>query len=207
MLEYIIGSGISCIILTQVTGIITQYRMEDLGYVGISENSGEKKTSLKSHVLGFLSNFIPVINNLVGLVLLVVSGYMTFASDDSISALFDKIPSFKKASEAKKIYDRRIQSNNFDAMEDAMKLDGADKSVIEEEMANARYASGIPNDKTMKKINAMSDAELWLMEIELDTNLSEQEKRELYLDYVRDFSKDKTKPKAIEKTLKIVEKK
>ena len=207
MLEYIIGSGISCIILTQVTGIITQYRMEDLGYVGISENSGEKKTSLKSHVLGFLSNFIPVINNLVGLVLLGVSGYMTFASDDSISALFDKIPSFKKASEAKKIYDRRIQSNNFDAMEDAMKLEGADKSVIEEEMANARYASGIPNDKTMKKIKAMSDAELWLTEIELDANLSEQEKRELYLDYVRDFSKDKTKPKAIEKTLKMVEKK
>ena len=207
MLEYIIGSGISCIILTQVTGIITQYRMEDLGYVGISENSGEKKTSLKSHVLGFLSNFIPVINNLVGLVLLGVSGYMTFASDDSISALFDKIPSFKKASEAKKIYDRRIQSNNFAAMEDAMKLEGADKSVIEEEMANARYARGIPNDKTLKKIKAMSDAELWLMEIELDTNLSEQEKRELYLDYVRDFSKDKTKPKAIEKTLKIVEKK
>lgn len=207
MLEYIIGSGISCIILTQVTGIITQYRMEDLGYVGISKNSGEKKTSLKGRVLGFLSNFIPVINNLVGLVLLGVSGYMTFASDDSISALFDKIPSFKKASEAKKIYDRRIQSNNFDAMEDAMKLEGADKSVIEEELANARYASGIPNDKTMKKINAMSDAELWLTEIELDANLSEQEKRELYLDYVRDFSKDKTKPKAIEKTLKMVQKK
>lgn len=207
MLEYIIGSGISCIILTRVTGIITQYRMEDLGYVGISENSGEKKKSLKRHLLGFLSNFIPVINNLVGLVLLGVSGYMTFASDDSVSALFDKIPSFKKASEAKKIYDRRIQSNNFDAMEDAMKLDGADKSVIEKEMANARYASGIPNEKTMKKINAMSDAELWLMEIELDTNLSEQEKRELYLDYVRDFSKSKSKPKAIEKTLKMVQKK
>ena len=59
----------------------------------------------------------------------------------------------------------------------------------------------------MNKVRAMSDAEIWLMEIELDTNLSEQEKRKLYLDYVRDFSKDKTKPKAIEKTLKIVEKK
>lgn len=207
MLEYIIGSGISCILLTQVTGIITQFRMEDLGYVSVSENSGTKKKSLKSHILGFLSNFIPVINNLVGLVLLGVSGYMTFASDDKILDLFDKIPSFKKASEAKKIYDRRIQSNNFDAMEDAMKLEGVDKSVIEEEIANARCASGIPNDKTMKKINAMSDAELWLMEMELDTNLTEEEKKELYYAYVKDFSKDKSKPKAIQKTLKMVGKK
>ena len=206
MLEYIIGSGIACIVLSKVTVGVVQSRMDSLGYVSVSEVKEKKKKTAKDYVLGFLSNFIPVINNLAGLVLIGVSGYMVFASDENVSSLFDKVPSIKKASEAKDIYDRRRKSNNFDAMEDAMKLDGADSSTINREMSIAKSSCGIPDDKAMKKISAMSDAELWLLDIEMNVGLTDEEKKALYKDYVKDFSKAKSNGAVIEKTLKMTSK-
>lgn len=35
----------------------------------------------------------------------------------------------------------------------------------------------------------MNDEELWLMEIEMNANLITEQKRDLYLEYVKDFSK------------------
>ena len=50
----------------------------------------------------------------------------------------------------------------------------------------------------------MSDAEEWLLSIELDANLDEKEKEELYRLYVKDLSKNNSNGKAIQKTLKMV---
>lgn len=204
MMEYLIFSGVSCFMTACLSRYTSRVRADELGYVSISER---KQMTAKDVVKGMVSYFIPVINNLVGLGLFIYSTMMVFASDEFVDNIFSRVPSLRKASAAKEIYERRIKNNNFAEMEDAMKLDGADKEVIKSEMKEARIASGVLSDKAMNKVRAMSDAEAWLMEIELNTNLSEQEKRELYLDYVRDFSKANSKPKAIEKTLKMIEKK
>ena len=204
MIEYLILSGVGCFMTACLSRYTSDVRAESLGYVKMGE---KKEVTAKDAIKGIASYFIPVVNNIVGLILFINSTIMVFGSDDFVEQIFSRVPTLKKASAAKEIYERRIKNNNFVEIEDAMKLDGADKATIKTEMKEARMASGVLSDKEMNKVRAMSDAEMWLMEIELDTNLSEQEKRELYLDYVRDFSKDKTKPKAIEKTLKIVEKK
>lgn len=52
----------------------------------------------------------------------------------------------------------------------------------------------------------MSDAELWLLEIEMNVGLSPDEKKQLYKDYVKDFKQDKSKGKAIQKTLNLIQK-
>lgn len=190
-------------ITTRITGIVMQSRLDSLGYVSISEAKEPKKVKAKDYIMGVLGNFIPVFNNIVTLALAGTSLFMGFASDELISSIFDKLPSVKKASEAKEIYERRIKSNNFDAMEDAMRIDGADKATIKEEMAIARKSCGIPDDKTMKKISAMSDAELWLLDIEMNVGLTDSEKKELYREYVKDFSSKKSSRKVIEKTLRM----
>lgn len=204
MMEYLIFSGVSCFMTACLAKYTTSVRADELGYVSINER---KQMTIKGFVTGMLSYFIPVVNNITGLGLFIYSTMMVFASDEFIDRIFSKVPSLRKAGVAKEIFEKRAQINNFKEMEDAMKLDGADKVTIKNEMQEARVASGVVSDKVMNKVRAMSDAEAWLMEIELNTNLTEQEKKELYLDYVRDFSKAKSKPKAIEKTLKMVQKK
>ena len=203
MLEYIIISGIACMVTTRITGIVMQSRLDSLGYVSISEAKEPKKVKAKDYIMGVLGNFIPVFNNIATLALAGTSLFMGLASDELISSIFDKLPSIRKASEAKEIYERRIKSNNFDAMADAMRIDGADKATIKEEMAIARKSCGIPNEKTMRKIRAMSDAELWLLDVEMNVGLTDSEKKELYRDYVRSFSKNKSDNKVIEKTLRM----
>lgn len=204
MMEYLIFSGVSCFMTAYLAKYTTDVRADELGYVNIKER---KQMTAKDVVKGMISYFIPVLNNFVGLGLFIYSTMMVFASDEFIDRIFSRVPSLRKASAAKEIFERRAKVNDFNEMEDAMKLDGADKATIKSEMKEARVASGVLSDKEMNKVRAMSDAEMWLMEIELNTNLTEQEKKELYLDYVRDFSKTKSKPKAIEKTLKMIEKK
>lgn len=60
--------------------------------------------------------------------------------------------------------------------------------------------------KQRRTLNAMNEAELWLTMIQMDTNITEAEKKELFIDYIKDFKnmKENAKPKAIEKTMKII---
>ena len=113
-------------------------------------------------------------------------------------------PRYVKASVAKELLEKRQASYDLGVMEDAMKLDGASTEVIVSEKNKVKDEGVLPTTKEMKKIRAMSDAEEWLLSIELDANLDEKEKEELYRLYVKDLSKNNSNGKAIQKTLKMV---
>lgn len=85
-----------------------------------------------------------------------------------------------------------------------MRIDGASQEVIDDEIKKIKEEGILPTPKEMKKVRAMSDAEEWLINVELDTSLSEKEKEDLYRLYVKDFSKNDSNGKAIQKTLKMV---
>lgn len=203
MLEYLIGSGVFLIITSSLADYAIKTRAEELGYISIAK---KKEKTPKEHVKSFLCNFIPGVNNLSSLVLFLVTGFVLFAKDKYVAEVFEQVPTLVKASVAKEIYEKRAEENNLSDIEDAMRLDGVDEKTIKKEIKQAKRAAGICDDKTMKKIRAMSDAELWLLEVELNTELTPEEKKSLYADYVKEFSKNKAKPKAIEKTKKMIDK-
>ena len=63
MLEYIIFSGIACMVSTRVFSMVTKDKMDKLGYVRISDVKEPNKVKPKDYVLGVLFNFVPILNN------------------------------------------------------------------------------------------------------------------------------------------------
>lgn len=100
----------------------------------------------------------------------------------------------------------------LDGLEDAMKLEGATPEIINSEMKKAEqevYSERTKlSEKKRRELKAMSDAALWLRDLELENGLSYEERGELFPAYTNDFmnTKENAKPKAIQKTLKMVNK-
>ena len=95
-------------------------------------------------------------------------------------------------------------------LEDAMKLDGATPEIIKTEMKKAEdevYSNHAKlSDEKRRELEAMSDTALWLRDFELENGLSYEERGELFPAYTKDFmnTRENAKPKAIQKTLKMV---
>ena len=93
-----------------------------------------------------------------------------------------------------------------------MKLDGATPEVVKEEMKKAEeevYSTSVKlSEKKRRELEAMSDTALWLRDMELENGLSYEERGELFPAYTDDFmnSRENAKPKAIQKTMKLVDK-
>ena len=93
-----------------------------------------------------------------------------------------------------------------------MKLDGATPEVVKEEMKKAEeevYSTLVKlSEKKRRELEAMSDTALWLRDMELENGLSYEERGELFPVYTDDFMnpRENAKPKAIQKTMKLVDK-
>lgn len=201
MLEYIICSGIACYGSSKLFAATIDATADDLGYVCVGER---KKVKVGKRVLNFALSFIPGLSSIVALYFFGLSLYLAVGDKEVVEGVFKNNPRYVKASVAKEILERRQASYDLGAIEDAMKLDGAPVEVIVSEKNKIKDEGIVPTTKEMQKVRAMSDAEEWLLSIELDANLTEKEKEDLYRLYVKDLSKNKSNGKAIQKTLKVV---
>lgn len=201
MLEYIICSGIACYGSSKLFAATIDATADDLGYVCVGER---KKVKVGKRVLNFALSFIPGLSSIVALYFFGLSLYLAVGDKEVVEGVFKNNPRYVKASVAKEILERRQASYDLGAIEDAMKLDGAPVEVIVSEKNKIKDEGIVPTTKEMQKVRAMSDAEEWLLSIELDANLTEKEKEDLYRLYVKDLSKNKSNGKAIQKTLKMV---
>lgn len=205
MLEFIIASGIFTILVGDITcGLIISKVKEDRGYVGCCEvnNKGIIKKSVY-----VLSNFIPVVN-LLATAVLVYSTVRLITSNEKVKKeTFDAFPDVHNAVDAKKLIDNNKKLYDELSIKDAMKIDGATEKEIKNQIKimNKKEPTLYNNNKYMKKINAMSDAELWLQSIYMDAGLSLEEKKELFSGYTKDFMRNKQlkKSKTLEKTIKM----
>ena len=201
MLEYIICSGIACYGSSKLFAATVNATADDLGYVCVGER---KKVKPSKRILNFALSFIPGLSSIIALYFFGLSLYLAVGDKQVVEGVFKNNPRYVKASVAKELLEKRQASYDLGVMEDAMKLDGASTEVIVSEKNKVKDEGVLPTTKEMKKIRAMSDAEEWLLSIELDANLDEKEKEELYRLYVKDLSKNNSNGKAIQKTLKMV---
>lgn len=201
MLSYFLISGCAYIASTFVVQAVVNKKAKEMGYVRLPK---EDKPSLLKQAFNLVTDFIPVINNIA--TLLLIGSTILFLKNEEVAESALEKSDFKKASETKKIIEYKQKFYNLDAMQDAMRLDGADEATIKSETVKAKEALNLPSQKEIDKINAMSDAELWLLDVETNVGLTEKEKKELYRDYVRDFANKSSdaKAKAPEKTLRII---
>ncbi len=204
MIEYIIISAACCFIGEQITNYSIKKRMEKHGYVTIKKTS---PTTTKEKIKGYIPFFIPGLTNIIGFTYLLGTGLMIFGSDDFIEDVFEKNSNTQKASVAYGIYQEREKRNNFKSIEESLLIDGADEPTIKKEIEGAKKEVGIISTKEMKKIQAQSDAELFLNEISQCIELTDKERKELYPEYVKEFQSKNPKPKALVKTLKIADNK
>ena len=196
MLEYIICSGIACYGSSKLFAATIDATADDLGYVCVGER---KKVKPSKRILNFTLSFIPGLSSIVALYFFGLSLYLAVGDKEVVEGVFKNNPRYVKASAAKEILERRQASYDLGAIEDAMKLDGASVEVIVSEKNKIKDEGIVPTTKEMKKVRAMSDAEEWLLSIELDANLTEKEKENLYRLYVKDLSQNKSNGKAIQK--------
>ena len=87
-----------------------------------------------------------------------------------------------------------------------MLLDGATNEIIKKEIKEIKKTEEYKLIKKSDRINAMADAEQWLLEIEMTVGLSQEEKRILYLQYVKDYlnKNNNYKTNTPQKTLNLI---
>lgn len=104
---------------------------------------------------------------------------------------------------------KQVVNEQDELLKNTMSLDDASQDKINKEYEKKPFSSDYKiTEKQRKTLDAMNEAELWLTTIQMDIGLTEKEKKELFMDYVKDFqnTKETIKPKAIQKTLKMIEK-
>ena len=208
MLEFIIISGLATMGVNTACSLLVAKKAKDRGYVNKLYNRSQEKKGPVRKTVEFLFNFIPGVNIIVSAITVAGTGYILISSNDKND---EKIWGFDSKMDA--FYTNNYY-NNFDkklvGLEDAMKLDGATPEIIKTEMKKAEdevYSNHAKlSDEERRKLEAMSDTALWLRDFELENGLSYEERGELFPAYTKDFmnTKENAKPKAIQKTLKMV---
>lgn len=203
MLGLIIFSGIFTIVVGDIIcGSIISKACENRGYVGCREinNSVSKK------MLGFVLNFIPIVNIFATLIAVYYTSKLLSNNEEEKKKFFEKTPNLFNAVKAKKIIDNKNKLYDEEEIKDAMKIDGATEKEIKKQInLMNKEKPTICSNKYIKKVNAMSEAELWLQSIYMDAGLSLEEKKELFSGYTNDFMVKKPikKSKILEKTIRM----
>lgn len=146
----------------------------------------------------------------MALVETVITGFILYGNSKKVEKyLLERNLIYNPTDELNRVNCLKNQMNEQSFM-DAMTLDGASKEVIDSELKSAKreiYSDYCElSDKRYRELQAMSDTELWLRDIELHNGLSSDERNQLFSSYVKDFqgNKENTNPKAIQKTYKII---
>ncbi len=202
MLSFIVVSGMATIIIKSVCNAIAVNNIKKRGYI---------TNHIKpSNIQTIIFNFIPGVNLLVALVEMVITGFILYGNPKQIEKfLLERNLIYNPTDELNHVNRLKNQIDEQSFM-DAMTLDGASKEVIDSELKSAKreiYSDYYElSNKKYRELQAMSDTELWLRDIELHNGLSSDERNQLFSSYVKDFqsNKENTKPKAIQKTYKII---
>lgn len=202
MLSFIVVSGMATIIIESVCNAIAVNNIKKRGYI---------TNHIKpSNIQTIIFNFIPGVNLLVALVEMVITGFILYGNPKQIEKfLLERNLIYNPTDELNHVNRLKNQIDEQSFM-DAMTLDGASKEVIDSELKSAKreiYSDYYElSNKKYRELQAMSDTELWLRDIELHNGLSSDERNQLFSSYVKDFqsNKENTKPKAIQKTYKII---
>lgn len=208
MLEFVIISGLGKIAVDKISDALISNYGEKRGYVYRKYSCSEEKNVGKK-VTSLLLDFVPVLNIFIATAEIIGTCYFLISPTTKKDKMaFGNLENTTTGiKDCYDYYDRLLEG-----LEEAMKIDGATPNVVKEEMKKAEgevYSNKVKlSDKQRRKLDAMSDAELWLRDIELENGLSSKERGELFPQYTQDFmnTNDNAKPKAIEKTLKLVNK-
>ena len=209
MLEFIIISGLATMGVNTACSLLVAKKAKDRGYVNKLYNRSQEKKGPVRKTVEFLFNFIPGVNIIVSAIVVAGAGYALISASDKKD---EKIWGPDSKMDAVRTNDYYITSldKRLDGLEDAMKLEGATPEIIKTEMKKAEdevYSNHAKlSEKKRRELKAMSDAALWLRDFELENGLSYEERGELFPAYTKDFmnTKENAKPKAIQKTLKMV---
>lgn len=210
MLEFIVISGLATMGVNRVCSILLRNKGKDRGYVYKIYGHPKKKTNLVGKTGDFLVNFVPFLNIVISASMVINTSICLFSQSEKIDEKFFG-PDLKM--------DAFYTNNNYKYLDsqlkridDAMKLDGATPEVLKEEMKKAEedvYSRSVKlSEKKRRELDAMSDTALWLRDLELENGLSYEERTELFPLYTKDFmnQREGAKPKAIQKTMKLVDK-
>lgn len=209
MLEFIIISGLATMGVNTACSLLVAKKAKDRGYVNKLYNRSQEKKGPVRKTVEFLFNFIPGVNIIVSAIVVAGTGYALISASDKKD---EKIwgPDSKMDAVRTNDYYTTSLDKRLDGLEDAMKLEGATPEIIKTEMKKAEdevYSNHAKlSEKKRRELKAMSDAALWLRDFELENGLSYEERGELFPAYTKDFmnTKENAKPKAIQKTLKMV---
>lgn len=128
MLAYILVSA-GVLYTTRVISLsIIKKRIESIGYINENSFSHDENKSLGKKILGAISYFIPVINNIFSLIYIACLVYTM--DDKRLEELCKKGASFYRADYAKVCIEYEKKNYNLEAMRDAMKIEGADEECI-----------------------------------------------------------------------------
>ena len=209
MLEFIIISGLATMGVNTACSLLVAKKAKDRGYVNKLYNRSQEKKGPVRKTVEFLFNFIPGVNIIVSAIVVAGTGYaLISASDKNDEKIWGPDP--KMDAVRTNDYYTTSLDKRLDGLEDAMKLEGATPEIIKTEMKKAEdevYSNHAKlSEKKRRELKAMSDAALWLRDFELENGLSYEERGELFPAYTKDFmnTKENAKPKAIQKTLKMV---
>lgn len=208
MLEFILISGLFTLGVKTALGPIMTKVAKDRGYVDFLYKQSTQHPKLKDRVETTVACFIPGLNLVLAAAMIATMASHVFSPNQS---------------KDKKIFQQHLEmpavttngdyaylEGKLDGIEDALKLDGASPKMIKEETKKAEqevYSNKVKlSDKKRREVEAMSETELWLRDLELTTGLSYKDRAHLFPDYTKDFmnEKENAKPKAIQKTLKMV---
>lgn len=208
MLEFIIISGFATIGVNKVCSLLLTKKAKDRGYVDKLYNRSQEKKGPVRKTVESLFNFIPGVNIIISAIVVAGTGYALISASDKNDEKIWGPDSKMDAFYTNSYYDDL--DKKLVGLEDAMKLEGATPEIIKTEMKKAEdevYSNHAKlSDEERRKLEAMSDTALWLRDFELENGLSYEERGELFPAYTKDFmnTKENAKPKAIQKTLKMV---
>lgn len=208
MLEFVIISGFATMGVNKVCSLLLTKKAKDRGYVDKLYNRSQEKKGPVRKTVEILFNFIPGVNIIISAIVVAGTGYALISASDKNDEKVWGPDSKMDAFYTNSYYDDL--DKKLVGLEDAMKLDGATPEIIKTEMKKAEdevYSNHAKlSDDERRKLEAMSDTALWLRDFELENGLSYEERGELFPAYTKDFmnTKENAKPKAIQKTLKMV---
>lgn len=200
-LIYGLISGLIGMVTVDLSDVIFENKAKKFGYL-----KKQHDYNLVSHILSLLLMVAigPVANVMTAVIIGTMISFMK--NDDKFIQELKNGYEYMKVSNVQKM----ISPIDEEEIKDAMCLDGASEETIKKELKGMREAleddifSGL-EDNT-KKVNAMTEAQQWLQDIELNVGLSDSEYKQLYPNYVKDYLSDKPKGKAVQKTLKMINK-
>jgi len=200
MLKFMIASFVIYKIFSKTTNVVLNKRSEKLGYV----IKGEKANLSNILLENALIFGIPFLSTLLSIFSIVILAYTN--KTENMAAICEKSALFYKAEHMANNLKLAKKRFNPDAISDVMKLDGVPSENVKPMIKMMEKENLDVSDKKYRKIMAMNDAELWLEDIRMNVGLTDEEKRQLYMDYVKEFMCDenKVKVKAPQKTLKMI---